>query len=217
MQWISAALTTVLVTAGYYGMLCICHYKYGLELKSRGNWIVDKGALLTGVLTLMGTGVLAVTRLPQFSLPQYILTMVLLSGMAFLAVVDYQMKLIPNLMLAALGLFWTAVTGLSLILDVEEGFALLCRSLAGAAVGGLIFLLCYLISRGQLGAGDVKLAFILGLYLTGERIMGCILYGSLLCCLYSVLQLFRRRITVKDGVPMAPFLYLGVLITIFIA
>lgn len=217
MQWLNAVLTAVLVTAGYYGMLYTNHDRYGLELKRRGKWIVDKAALVTGVLTLTGAGALSLVRLPLFSLPQYLLTMALLSGMAFLAVADYQKNIIPNRVLAAMGLLWAAVAGLYLILDLEQGFALLSRSLAGAAIGGLIFLLCYLVSRGQLGAGDVKLAFILGLYLTGERIMGGILYGSLLCCGFSVIHLLRRKITVKDGVPMAPFLYLGVLITLFIA
>lgn len=216
MWLISAVLTTFLVMAGYYGMLYIGDRKYELGLSRQGKWITDTVTLVTGSITLVVCAVLVCKRLPEFSLPQYFLTAALLCAMAFLSVVDIKKQVIPNQVLAFLGLLWIAVAGIYMILNIEKGFALFCRSIAGALAGGLIFLLCYLVSRGQMGAGDVKLAFIMGLYLTGERIMGGILYGTLLCCLYSVVQLFRKRMTIKDGIPMTPFLYTGVLITLFI-
>ena len=87
----------------------------------------------------------------------------------------------------------------------------------------LVFLLLFwsagvsmLLSKGQLGAGDVKLVFVMGLYLPGERIIGAVFYGTLICCVYSVLLLIRKKITRKDGVPMTPFLYLGTIITYII-
>ena len=67
-----------------------------------------------------------------------------------------------------------------------------------------------------MGAGDVKLVFVLGLYMTGERIMGAIFYGVLLCCIYSIIMLCRKKIGLKDGVPMAPFLYMGMCINLLI-
>lgn len=216
MRCISAILMAVLVTGGYYGSICVLYDKYELGLKRREKWVTDSFVLVLGVITLIGTAGVGYVRLPNFSIVQHILTMALLCGMALLAVVDRKKNLIPNRMLAVLALFWTAVAGVYLIFNMEKGFALFCRSLAGAFVGGVIFLLCYLISKGQLGAGDVKLAFVMGLYLTGERIIGGIFYGTLMCCAYSVAQLLRKRLTLKDGVPLAPFLYMGVLITLFI-
>ena len=67
-----------------------------------------------------------------------------------------------------------------------------------------------------MGAGDVKLVFVMDLYLTGQRILGAVFYGSLLCCAWSLLQLARKKLGLKDGVPLVPFLYLGTLITLFI-
>lgn len=216
MQWISAVLTAALAAAGYYGMLCMGQECGRLELKSKGIWMTDRDVALAGAVNLIGSGTLAVIRFPYFPVPQYILTVALVCSMAAIAVIDFRKKLIPNRMLAALGLLWIAVAGLYLILDTEQGIVLLGKSLTGALAGGLIFLVCHLVSRGQMGAGDVKLAFVMGLYLTGERVIGGILYGTLLCCIYSISQLLRKRLTVKDGVPMTPFLYLGVLITLFI-
>jgi len=54
------------------------------------------------------------------------------------------------------------------------------------------------------------------LYLTGERIMGALFYGTVLCCIYSIVQLIRKKLTLKNGVPMTPFLFLGTFITLLI-
>lgn len=58
--------------------------------------------------------------------------------------------------------------------------------------------------------------FVMGLYLTGQRIMGAIFYGILLCCIYSIVQLCRKKMGFKDGVPLTPFLYAGTFITLLI-
>ena len=136
--------------------------------------------------------------------------------LGILAVTDIKRKIIPNKILVLLLLFWTAGVSMLLILQTEFGLTILFESLAGGTIGGIIFLLCYLLSKGQLGAGDVKLVFVMGLYLTGERIIGAVFYGTLICCVYSVLLLIRKKITRKDGVPMTPFLYLGTIITYII-
>ena len=79
-----------------------------------------------------------------------------------------------------------------------------------------IFLLCYVLTKKKLGAGDVKFAFILGLYMTSSRMFGGIFYGSVLCCLFCIVQIIRKKLTFKSGVPMIPFLYMGCLVTYII-
>lgn len=216
MQLISAVLTAITVAAGYYGMLYVLKLKFQLDLKQQGKWIKEPLALAVGMCALITTAILAYIRLPGFIIPQYILTMVLLCGMAALTVSDVKQKLIPNKLIIVFLLIWVMIVGITMILNIEQGLALLFRSLGGGLAGGLIFLLCYIISRGQLGAGDVKLAFVMGLYLTGERIIGGIFYGTLLCCIYSIVQLCRKKLTLKDGVPLVPFLYMGSITTLFI-
>jgi prepilin signal peptidase PulO-like enzyme (type II secretory pathway) len=216
MQYVSAILTTLLVMAGYFGILHVLNKRYELNLKRQGKYITDKATLIVGVVTLITTGVLAYVRLPQFQIPQYLLTVFFLCGMGCLTVTDIKVHLIPNRVLMVLFLLWIAVEGVYLITEIENGFSLLCRSLVGAFIGGIIFFLCYLLSKGQLGAGDVKLAFIMGLFLTGERIIGAIFYGTVLCCFFSIVQLIRKKLTLKDGVPLVPFMYMGVLVTLFI-
>lgn len=211
-----AILEAVLVTAGYGAALCRYEGRYELGLRRGRFWFFSGIPAVTGALTLLATGILGWIRLPQLSVPLQILTLFLLWGLAILTVTDGVRHRIPNRFLLALLFVWTAVISLFIILDTGQGLALLFRALSGGMAGGLIFLLCYLLSGKQLGAGDVKLVFVMGLYLTGQRIMGAVFYGSLLCCGWSLFQLARRKLGLKDGVPLVPFLYLGTLITLFI-
>lgn len=103
-----------------------------------------------------------------------------------------------------------------IILYGRDGLGLLFISLVGALLGGIIFFLCYIISRKRLGAGDVKLVFILGLFLTGQKIIEVIFFSTLLCLTFCVLQLYGKKIGRKKEFPMTPFFYLGTWITLFI-
>ena len=74
------------------------------------------------------------------------------------------------------------------------------------------FGLGYLLSRGSMGAGDVKLSFVMGLYLTGEYVVGAVFYGCVAGAVFAVVQLLRRKLSRKDTIPFVPFLYLGLII-----
>lgn len=54
------------------------------------------------------------------------------------------------------------------------------ENLIAAAVGGGIFLLLAIISKGALGGGDVKLIFGLGLWLGAIKLLNVVLYGTIL-------------------------------------
>ncbi len=216
MQWLTGGFAALLMTALYYGTQYLVEKKYELNYKRTGRWITDRSVLAFGAISFAGILAVSILHLPEENAVAFIRNLILLWGMAVLAVIDKKKQLIPNQVLMLLFQLWVTVTGLYILFHVSEGVALLFRSLAGAIVSGIIFFACYLISRGQMGAGDVKLSVVLGLYLTGERIIGAILYGTLLCLLYSLIQLARKKLTLKSGVPMAPFLYLGTLITLLI-
>lgn len=136
--------------------------------------------------------------------------------LTILAAVDLEYKRVPNRVLLVMLVVYALAAGIYILTDISNGLAFVFVSAAGSLFAGVSFLLCYIISRRQLGGGDVKLAFLLGLYLGGGRIFSAIIYGILCCFIYSVVQLCRRRLGLRDGVPLVPFLYLGVLITFII-
>lgn len=216
MRELGAALAAVIGAAGYYGAICILNQMCGLGLKRKKGWFQDRVVWMSGLSAFLFTGILGYIRLPELGMALGALTLVMICGMAALAVTDWKTQIIPNRFLLLLLLLWVGATGIYMIADTASGLALFFKSVAGGLAGGAIFLLCYLISGKKLGAGDVKLAFVMGLYLTGQRIIGAFFYGLLLCCIYSLIQMCRKKLGLKDGVPMVPFLYLGVLITLFI-
>lgn len=150
------------------------------------------------------------------SIVRNLLDILFLATLTLLAYIDLKRHIVPNKILMIMLVIWVMISGVNIILSPAEGIEQTFRALSGAFIGGLIFLLCYLLSRRQLGGGDVKLAFIMGLYLTGERIMGAIFYGVLLSCIYSIVQLCRKKVGMKDGIPLVPFLYIGTLIVMLL-
>ena len=195
MNFASVVLEAVLTTGLYYASQYLIDKKYNLDLKKRNIWITDGTVIAVGIIQFIAAFWIGMNRLSSLTVIQTAMTLIFF---------------------VLLLLFWTAGVSMLLILQTEFGLTILFESLAGGTIGGIIFLLCYLLSKGQLGAGDVKLVFVMGLYLTGERIIGAVFYGTLICCVYSVLLLIRKKITRKDGVPMTPFLYLGTIITYII-
>lgn len=187
-----------------------------LMCKRRSIQLSKRNRMVIYVLTFCAMTLLGFLYLPRGITVETMMQYILICAMSVFALVDAEHHFISNRLLLLLLLIWIGITGITIILATQYGLALLFQSLIGAIIGGLIFLLCYFLSRGQLGAGDVKLVFVMGLYLTGERIMGAVFYGVITCCIYSIIQLIRKKIGVKDGVPLAPFLYLGQLATYFI-
>ena len=143
-----------------------------------------------------------------------VLDILLVVFMTLLAFIDIEKHIVPNRILFVALICFFAVAGAAVIADIEAGLRIIFTSLAGALFCGIVFLLCYIISRHQLGGGDVKLSFVMGLYLGGARVVFALVVGMLLCLAYSLIKLARKKITVKDGVPLVPFLFIGTLATL---
>lgn len=205
---INSIFSALLVLIINYGIL-VCIEKRR-NLKFQRKKII--GLEIVTAVTVIVIGVFS----PITMVTEAMLRYCFLGTLSAIAVTDWEKHFISNKLLLAMLLLWSGIIGISIIANTENGLGILFSSLLGALTGGLIFLLCYVLSRGQMGAGDVKLAFVMGLYLTGDKIIGAIFYGVILCMIYSVIQLIRKRIGLKDGVPLAPFLYIGTLITYII-
>lgn len=79
------------------------------------------------------------------------------------------------------------------------------ESILGSFTGLIIFFMCYLLSKGLLGEGDIKLIPSLGL-LTGYP---DILYLILCSALSSLLVLFVHKKRKAQVLPFAPFLVIS--------
>ena len=131
-----------------------------------------------------------------------------------LSVIDYKSKTIPNRGLLYMLVLWAVIVGGTIIVDREQGLSIVWLSLFGAGFAGVTFGFCYLVTKGQLGIGDIKFSLVLGLYLTSEHIFGAVAYVAILCFVYSLIQIARKRLTMKDSVPFLPFLQVGICMAI---
>jgi leader peptidase (prepilin peptidase) / N-methyltransferase len=136
-------------------------------------------------------------------------------GLAFVillvpvTLIDLDHRIIPNTLM----LIGTVVSVVILLLT-DPG-ALTEHLIAGAAAGGFL-LVAAIAYPGGMGMGDVKLAFVMGLFL-GRNVAPALLAGFLLGSIVGGLIMARKG--VKEGrktkVPFGPFLALGGLVGLF--
>lgn len=88
--------------------------------------------------------------------------------------------------------------------------------LLAASIAGLFFALFFYLSQGRvMGGGDVKLAFVLGWLIGWPDVIMVLFLAFLLGGFAGLLLLVFHRKTMKDFLPLAPFLNLGFVLTIF--
>ena len=133
------------------------------------------------------------------------------------SVLDIRTKRIPNNLVLAMLVAWVITVVPVLFFDISRAFLLIKDSAFGFALGGGLFLLVYVISRKGLGGGDVKFMAVAGLYLGFHGVIPTIFCGSILAAITALILILLKKLNRKDTMPLAPFLYVGMLITIFFA
>ena len=207
---ISGICSSVLLVILIQAALIILQEPYGLNFVQHNKLIISKSVVLVSAGTVVMVLLLHILKWNHYSLPEMILNVVLLWCMAVLTVTDHKIQIIPNQFLKVLLIIDILILGIYCLVDIEGGLYLSIQCVLGGVISGIVFFVCYFLSKSQLGAGDVKLAMIIGLYLGAERALDAFLYGTVICCVYSLVQVARKRLSWKDGVPMVPFLTLGV-------
>jgi leader peptidase (prepilin peptidase)/N-methyltransferase len=159
-----------------------------------------------------GTAVLlgAVAAVHADATPELVLGAVLVLFLVPMALIDLDHRIIPNKLTAPAALLAVA---LGLALDPSGQPE---RLIAGAAAGGL-FLLAALARPGGMGMGDVKLAGVLGLFLSGAvavALMAALVLGTV------VGGVIMARVGAdagrKTAVPFGPFLALGGVVAVLV-
>ena len=129
---------------------------------------------------------------------------------------DIRSKRVPNKLVLAMAGTWVLVIVPQLFFQTEKAIAIMISDLIGFAMGGLLFLVVYLVSRKGLGGGDVKLMAVAGLYLGFKNVLPAMLYGSVLSSVFAAALILAKKIGRKDAIPLVPFLYIGMLITVLL-
>lgn len=131
------------------------------------------------------------------------------------AVSDIKKQRVSNQLVLIFLVVWFLSIFPQILLNINLITELLRTAILGFAVSGGLFLAVYTISRGGLGGGDVKFMAVAGLYLGMNGVLQSMLFGSILASLCGLLLILLKKIKRKDSIPLIPFLYGGILITLF--
>lgn len=152
----------------------------------------------------------------QYRVLKSVRYLMLFWALGMIAWVDQSSKRIPNTALKDLLAVRTVLLLLECLLNQEYWLSVLISSGIGLVLGGGMFLLCFLLARGGIGAGDVKLLAVIGYYVGGGVIFTLIFLTTLLAALYSLIRLALKKTSLKEEIPFAPFVFAGTILTMML-
>lgn len=154
---------------------------------------------------------IALDRIAFYDL-KFLLLFFLLAVISILCITDYWEKIVPNRILLFWCMIYILVIGFYGLYNMDRLLKELPYMVLGFVFCLLAFGIGYVLGHGSMGAGDVKLSLVMGLFMTSEYVVGAVFYGCIISAFFSLIQLLRKRISRKDTIPFVPFLYLGVII-----
>lgn len=135
--------------------------------------------------------------------------LILFPALGILAWTDWKYRRISNKILV----FLLAAGGLGILwqfrMSWEDGRKLLQTGGMGFLLGGSAAFIVYLLSGGGIGAGDVKLLAVLGLWLGGNGLLRAVFAAAFTASCYGGIRMLFCGLDVKQRIPLAPFLWMG--------
>jgi leader peptidase (prepilin peptidase)/N-methyltransferase len=146
------------------------------------------------------------------ALPAYL---VFFTALVPVSVIDLDLHIIPNRIVYPT--IFLSVPLLAVAATVDGDFNPLGRAVVGGALAFLALFLVWVVYPAGMGFGDVRLAFVLGLFLgwlsLGHVLVG-IFCGFLLGAVVGVVLVASRIRGRKDAIPFGPFLAAGAAVTV---
>jgi leader peptidase (prepilin peptidase)/N-methyltransferase len=138
--------------------------------------------------------------------PAFVAGAVLLAALVAITAIDLSHQIIPDVI---------TLPGIAagLLANLATDRVTWLESLIGIAVGGGVFLVIILASRGGMGGGDMKLGAMLGAFLGWRLGLLAILLGVLSGGILALALLILGRKGRKEAIPFGPFLALGGAVT----
>ena len=157
----------------------------------------------------LGTGLLFTFAYMQLGFTWELITVLLLISLAMILIVsDVRYMLIPNnILLSFLPLF--------IVLRIIHPLDPWWSSITGAVGGFLLVMMIILVSRGGMGAGDMKLLGVLGIVLGLAKVLVTFFLACLVGAIVGMLLKGWNKLGKKQPIPFGPYLVLAALYTYF--
>lgn len=155
------------------------------------------------------TGILFVYSYFQIGFQIELITAFLfISLLVIITVSDIAYMLIPNKII----LFFLPLLIISRIISPLTPWY---DMIIGAVVGYTTIALIIVLSRGGMGAGDMKLFFILGIVLGWKEVLFTLFLASLLGACIGLILRFIRKVGRRQPIPFGPYIALAAIISYF--
>jgi leader peptidase (prepilin peptidase) / N-methyltransferase len=202
--WLGAVGSVVVAVVALLGGPALTRWASGVDVSLPAAATVTTAAISGFVV---GARIGLVPALAAFG--------VLAVGASILVGIDLRLHRLPDLLTGATGAAGLVLLGIAAAID--DSWLAWRRAILGGVAALAIYLLLFLVVRAGLGAGDVKLAGVLGLYLAWlgwpTLVLGTFA-GFLAGGLVSLALLATRRATMETRVPFGPSMVAGALLAI---
>lgn len=130
-------------------------------------------------------------------------------GCYLLGWIDYKERIIPNKIVLGLCIARIVLLAYELMINFEFWRSTLISYLLGALIGVMVIGAILLIAGKGVGMGDAKLFLVVGMYVGIEDIFAVMTYSFIASAVMVIVLLILRKVKLKDSMPMAPFVFLG--------
>ena len=126
-----------------------------------------------------------------------------------ISAVDKKVKKIPNQLIAALMILRIPGLIATIISNPSAWLSAVIAPLLGFLTGAIVVFVLMLLSRGGIGAGDLKLIAVVGLYFGLFGLLEIMIYTMFIASFTGIVLLIMKKAKFKSTMPMAPFICIG--------
>ncbi len=143
------------------------------------------------------------------------------SAMVVITFIDLEFQIIPDVITLP-GILIGVISSVFFLSDplfnlhASDMLTGLINSLIGILLGGGLFFLIAVVSKGGMGGGDIKMMAMVGAFMGWKAVLLVTFIGSLTGSLVGVMLMLFKGKDRKTKVPFGPFLALGSLISLFV-
>ena len=132
------------------------------------------------------------------------------------AITDIETELLPNFLSVVMIISRIILAAVEFFLNQNEALTGIISSMIVLIVCFVFLLIMSVITHGGLGGGDIKLLAATGFLCDIMIAIGTYIIGLFLCALVSLILLISKKKTVKDVLPLGPFICAGYFISVIL-
>ena len=134
-----------------------------------------------------------------------------------IVITDMELMIIPNACSICMVVCRVFISIVEFICIKDEALAWALNSVFAMLISLILLVIVSLLTRGGLGMGDVKLFSSLGFMCGIRAVYFSVMFAFIFCAVASTVFLVMKKKSLKDSLPLGPFIWLGYGVTVLLA